>query len=531
MLSKEKQLIREELLKNGPPKCESDKCDNKVEFNKRFNAWNHYCCWKCRGYFNSKKSREKTKLTFMKKYGTESQFHAKEVKEKIKKTNLERHGVENVFANQEVKEKIKKTNLQKYGAENVSYNKDIQLKIECTNIERYGVKAPSQNIKIREKQKKTMIMNHGVEYPMQSKMIRQKVIDNNIEKYGRDSPRQAHLSDEIMSIINDPIKLKDLNDKMPVPLISKTYGGSPSLYIRALHKFNITPKTHYFSSGETDVYNELCNIISSELIQQRNKKFISTELDILIPDHSLAIEYNGLYWHSENAGITKDYHLNKSIECEQKSVDLLHIFEHEWKEKKDIYISIMLSKLNKSERQFARKLKFKRVNNKLEKQFLNDNHLQGYVKSQFCYGLFNDDKLVCLMSFGKARYNKNYEFELLRYCCLLNTCVIGGASRIFKNFIKNHSPESIISYCHRHLFSGKIYKTIGMEFSHYTKPAYWYTYDYSSLESRVKFQKHKLKNLLSNFNPELTEVDNMKNNGYDRIWDCGNSVWSWRKQS
>ena len=135
------------------------------------------------------------------------------------------------------------------------------------------------------------------------------------------------------------------------------------------------------------------------------------------------------------------------------------------------------------------------------------------------------------MSFGKARYNKNYQFELLRYCCLLNTCVIGGASRIFKNFIKNHSPESIISYCHRHLFSGKIYKTIGMQFSHYTKPAYWYTHDYDSLHSRVKFQKHKLEKILPNFDANMTEVDNMKNNGYDRIWDCGNSVWSWRNKS
>jgi hypothetical protein len=530
MLKKEKQLIREELLKNGPPKCESDRCDNKVEFNKRSNNWNHYCCWKCRGYHNSKKSREKTKLTFLEKYGVESQFHSKEVKEKIKKTNLEKYGVENVFATQEVKEKIKKTNLEKYGVENVSHNKDIQQKIENTMRVRYGVKAPSQNDEIRQKQMETLIKNYGVMYPMQSEIIKQRVISNNIEKYGRTSPTQIHLSDEIISIINDPIRIKEINDKMPIPLIVKTYGGSESLWVRSLHKLGIKPKVHYFSSGEIDVYNELCKIIPPELIQQRNKNFISTEVDILIPSHSLAIEYNGLYWHSENAGVSKDYHLNKTVECERKHVKLLHIFEHEWKKKKDIYKSIILSNLNNCERQFARKLILKRVDKKLEKQFLNHNHFQGYVKSNICYGLFNtENKLICLMSFGNARYNKNYQFELLRYCCLLNTCVIGGASKLFSNFIKKHHPESIISYCHRHLFSGNVYKKIGMTFSHYTKPAYWYTSDYDSLLSRVKFQKHKLKNILPFFDPNLTEVENMKNNGYDRIWDCGSSVWSWKK--
>mgnify|MGYP000928828606 CR=1 FL=1 len=528
MKNKNKQNVREELLKYGPPKCKSDICDNKVEFDTRKNNWKHYCSWKCRGYFNSKKSRDKAKSTYMEKYGVESQFHSEVVKEKIRKTNLEKYGVENVFENQDVKEKIRKTNLEKYGVENVFENQDVKEKIRKTNLEKYGVETPSKNIDIRQKQKKTMVEKYGVEYPMQSPDIRTKTKLNNIQKYGRESPAQAHLSETIMSIIKDPVKLKQINDLMPVPLIAKTYGGSPSLYIRALHGFGISPKVHYFSTGEIEVYNFMSNIIDANFIKQRDKKLIDSELDILVEGHSLAIEYNGLYWHCESAGITKDYHLNKTIECEQRNIELLHIFDNEWKQKCDIYKSIIVSKLNKSFRKSARKLTLKEVDAQLEMQFLNKNHLQGYVKSNICYGLFEGDTLISLMSFGKSRYNKKYEFELLRYCCLLNTTVIGGAKKLFTNFIRKHSPSSIISYCHRHLFTGKIYETIGMKFSHYTKPSYWYTNDYDTLHSRIKFQKHKLKNILEQYDESLSEVQNMKNNGYDRIWDCGNSVWSWQ---
>ena len=45
----------------------------------------------------------------------------------------------------------------------------------------------------------------------------------------------------------------------------------------------------------------------------------------------------------------------------------------------------------------------------------------------------------------------------------------------------------------------------------------------------MKYQKHKLQNILENFDKDLTEWHNMKNHGYDRIWDCGNDVWFWKK--
>jgi hypothetical protein len=67
---------------------------------------------------------------------------------------------------------------------------------------------------------------------------------------------------------------------------------------------------------------------------------------------------------------------------------------------------------------------------------------------------------------------------------------------------------------------------LNFEFLHRSPPSYFYTKDYQKIYHRIKFQKNKLSSL-DNFNPELTEWQNMCSNGYDRIWDCGNDVWVW----
>jgi hypothetical protein len=106
--------------------------------------------------------------------------------------------------------------------------------------------------------------------------------------------------------------------------------------------------------------------------------------------------------------------------------------------------------------------------------------------------------------------------------------IVGGAEKLFKYFIKNYNPNNIITYSDRRYFNGDIYKKIGFEFIEYTNPNYYYTRDYLFLESRLKYQKHKLKNILENYDDSLTEFENMKNNKYDRIWDCGNSKFIWK---
>ena len=134
------------------------------------------------------------------------------------------------------------------------------------------------------------------------------------------------------------------------------------------------------------------------------------------------------------------------------------------------------------------------------------------------------------MTFGKSRYNKKYEYEIIRLATLINNVVIGGCSKLFKHFINKYKPSSVISYSDRRWFGeATVYKTLGFTLLRTASPNYFYTKDYILLESRVKYQKHKLKKFL-NFSNDLTEFENMKNNGYDMIWDCGNDVWVWQNK-
>jgi hypothetical protein len=251
------------------------------------------------------------------------------------------------------------------------------------------------------------------------------------------------------------------------------------------------------------------------------------ELDFYLPDYNLAIEVNGVYWHSELQGKGKYYHINKTDECEKKEIQLIHINQHLLKTKYDIIISRLKHILGLSQYKIhGRKCRVIKIDNlNTIKKFLNDNHIQGYTHSELSYGLEYNGEIVSIMTFSKSRYNKDYQYELVRFCSKLNYSVIGGANKLLKYFLTNNDVSSIISYADRDWSAGKLYESLGFTFSHNTNPNYSYTKDYLIFESRLKYQKHKLKNILSRYDDTKTEWENMMMNGYDRIWNSGNKVY------
>ncbi|ANH51401.1 hypothetical protein PC14_00108 [Campylobacter phage PC14] len=272
------------------------------------------------------------------------------------------------------------------------------------------------------------------------------------------------------------------------------------------------------SSFEKELSNLLDDYIENDYSILGDK-----ELDFYLPDHNLAIECNGDYWHSESNGKDKNYHLDKTERCKEKGIQLLHIFESSWIEKKEIWKSIINNKLGKYKKIMARKCILREVSKKEEKEFLESNHLQGFTGSTVCYGLCYQDELVCLMSFGKPRFTDKYDWELIRLCTKKNTNVIGGASKLLSYFHK-HNKGSLISYSDRLYSDGSIYLKLGFTFSHYSSPGYYY-FKNNKTYSRQQFMKHKLKDKLEKFDPNLTESENMKLNGFYRVWDCGQGVW------
>lgn len=264
--------------------------------------------------------------------------------------------------------------------------------------------------------------------------------------------------------------------------------------------------------------------------QVNNRKVLGgLELDIWIPKHRVAIEINGLYWHSDKF-MGKDYHYQKAVMCKRKDIVLLQFWDYEIKNKFKIVSSILRSKLGRSTRVFARSLEVQKLEPTTARTWFTDNHLQGAVNSLFNYGLVDSErKILCAMSFARPRFSK-HEWELTRMATAPGHTVVGGASRLLAAFTREVCPTEILSYADLRYSQGNVYKSIGMRFSHKSAPNYFYYLDGKGGEdafriSRYAAQKHKLGKLLPNFDPKKTEEANMKTNGYRRVFDAGNLVF------
>jgi len=275
-----------------------------------------------------------------------------------------------------------------------------------------------------------------------------------------------------------------------------------------------------YDKGENNI-RDFLKEINIEFIANNKTIIKPFELDIFIPSHNIAIEYNGLYWHSDKFS-DKNYHLNKTVLCEKQGIQLIHIFEDEWIHKKDIVKSRLKNIFGLTEnRIFGRKCEIREVNSIDSKIFLNDNHIQGNVNSSIKIGLFYNNELVSLMTFGKGRIalgGKSNQYELLRFCNKLNTNVIGGADKLLKHFIKIYQPVEIISYADRRWSIGKLYDKLGFIRSHETDPNYWYVIK-DKRKHRFGFRKSIL--VKEGFDNNKSEKEIMEERGIRRIYDCG----------
>lgn len=276
-----------------------------------------------------------------------------------------------------------------------------------------------------------------------------------------------------------------------------------------------------FSIGEIELNEFITNLGINTILKER-KMLSGKELDIFIPSHNLAIEYNGLYWHSEEF-LDNDYHLNKTKLCEEKNIQLIHIFEDEWELKKDIVKSRLKNILGLTQDKiYARKCQIKEVSSKESKEFLDKNHIQGNTKASIKYGLYHKNELVCLMTFGIRPMINKTSLELIRFCNKLDITVIGGADKLLQYFIKNHQPKEIISYADRRWSQGGLYEKLGFEFVYNTNINFYYLINKKRL-NRLNFQKHKIIKNENDKNKTASQI--MLEQGIYKIYDCGNKKY------
>lgn len=384
------------------------------------------------------------------------------------------------------------------------------------------------------------------------KIILKKSKETNLKKYGKEYYQNTAAYNERISnnISNTQLEnTKDLNKTfielnfvykgiMNFRAFMDYYKCSRTTTHKYINEFGViynnkTPT----SRAEDEIVNFIESLTTTTIIKNSREIISPLELDIYLPEYKLAIEYNGLMFHSQGTSKyrmfdtldkNKNIHLNKTEACEAKGIQLLHINENEWLEPAG-WKSVIRNKLKKNSIKIgARKTIIKKFSSGLIlNNFLNENHLQGAgAIGPIRYGLYYKDELVQLMTFSKARFSKA-DYELIRMCSKADCNIIGGASRLLKAFEKDHPNKTIVSYANRRWSDGGIYKTLGFTLKHTSQPNYYYFHetDTNKLWHRANFQKHKLQSKLKIYDAKLTEQQNMFNNGYRRIYDSGNFVF------
>lgn len=482
------------------------------------------------------------------------------INEKRNQTNLERYGFENSFQNPEFQEKQKQTMIEKYGVEKPLQLKEIKEKQQQTMLERYGTLSSLDASGRKEdiiqalkdkadettrKGKETCLEKYGVDNIQKIPEISERTQKTLLERHGENffsdigKKNANHTRKSFSEIIAiclsknyQPLfEEKDYTNKSNILKI-KCIKHDRSFYSRVcylLTEFNQCPRCRNYKTSKQE--KEIADFISSfylgEIIRN-NRELVGKELDIFIPEKNIAIEHNGLRWHSE-LHRSKNSHKNKFELCEKKGIQLFQIFGDEWRDKKTICKSMILNMLKLSPIKLnARELILREENMFRGNQFLKQNHLMGTfnvskANIQKCFSLVdeNNEIVCCFIArpfFSKDKEIKNKKYlEIVRFGTKINTNVRGGFSRLLKHMIlwaKEQGFENVVTYSDCRYSLGNVYRKNGFQLVRKTKTNYYYTDDID------RFTKYRFR--AKNGKSESEIVQNL---GLVKIFDAGKYRW------
>ena len=394
-------------------------------------------------------------------------------------TIQDKYGVKNIMDSKEYINKIAHTKLERYG--DPRYNN--KAKTKQTNLKKYGVTCTLANKEIKERANKTLFNNFDTYKTMHSIEIKEKVKQTNLKKYG-------------------------------VPY------------------YCMTDKCRNSSITVSKPNKEFSDLLFQEKINNELEfKINNMSYDLHILDTDILIElnptpYHNITWHPYNKPKDKYYHYNKTRLANENNYRCIHIWDWDNKEK-------MINILKPKEILYARKLELKNISKQEANEFLDRYHLQNRCNGNIVnLGLYYNNELVQIMTFGKPRYNKNYTWELLRLCTNNKYKIVGGSKRLFKAFLQSYKG-TIISYCDNSKFTGKVYNDLGFKLKSYGNPVkHWYN---------IKENIHITDNLLrqrgfdqlfnTNYGKGTSNEKLMLEHGFVEIYDCGQSTYIYKSQT
>ena len=507
----------------------------------------------------SKEIQEKSANTLMEHYGITNPMQSEKLIKKAADTYKSHTGYDYSFQNPKVKEQVKQSNLEKYGVEYTSQVPEIQAKMKATMLERYGAADPFNSPVLSEKIRKTNLKRYGVDIPSKSSEVQERISNTMMTKYG--VCRYSQTSEHRATIVTNPSKLDEWNKFLenPISYVNDNFTNIPTYKELAEH-LGVTDSTlidripedvrvqiiqSTLSYVENEIVEYLKSIKSDIIINRHNRKLIyPQEIDIYLPEYQIGIEVNPTGTHNSTYGVYGDmpkapsYHKRKTELCEQQGIFLFHIFGYEWQHKQDIIKSMLCNLIGcNANKIYARKCEIRNVDNKKATAFLNTNHRQGEAYSKIRLGLYYQDELVSLMTFGKLRNTLGQSsdtkdcWELVRFASKLNTTVVGGADKLFKAFVRQYAPKQVRSFSDRAHTKGTLYSKLGFTEIRRSAANYvWVNKKTNIAYNRLHTQKRHIKHFLQDnkIDLTLTEKQIMEDHGFVQVFDSGTITWEWQ---
>lgn len=510
-----KQYYDKYVKEEGEGICPT--CGKETNFNSFTEGYHKFCSISCLN--KSDYHKEKSKETSLRKWGVPYPKQSKEYIELLREYNLEKFGYEWAIATPDVREKIDTTVQERYGVSNVFADEEVKQKLRKTQEEKYGgtgVGSPTIRAKIEE----TNLRKYGVSNVFASEEVIEKlhnIREEWIEKFEQEN--DVTLGMKLFEMFGTGF----MQAKVVEPIVyngSRFYKNSDIPYIEKCVEL---AKHNNVSLIEADVKCFVSNVFD---IETNTRKIISPyELDIFVPDKKLAIEIDGVYWHSTNWGKPIDSHIKKTLACERIGIRLIHINDFEWVYKKDITKSIILSALGIYEDIInVEDCVVREVGLSESNKFLENNSIYGSDSPSYQLGLYYNNNLVQLVTFIN---DGDGLFKLSRVCSKLNTLVLNG----FDKLMKLQPFDIVHSSIDRSKFVNETYTDCGWKVVGTTEPSCSY-YKRDELIRAEQLSTELVEQLLGDkFNPSETTEQNMMRNNYLQIFDCGTVEVLYRKET
>lgn len=478
-------------------------CGSKTNFLSLPAGFRIFCSPEC--FKNSPDKQERINNGFMKAFGVDNCLKLPEIREKCRDSLLKNHGVTNALK-LKTNFSISPETAAKISATQRSKTKDekdeIHNKRRKTSLERYGDENIQNVQAVKDKRKATMNERFGSDYFYGSDAHAQFMQDWSMKNFGVKHYSQRHCKN-LNDMNKDFILRSFVKDKRFQIFEMMKYFNVSECFVNQWKRDNnvAIPNKIIKSKNQQYIYDAI-NVDIVEKLYNTKKVIPPLEIDIYIPSAKLAIEYNGRMHHSR--GVSKhevfntpdfpiDYHLNKTLKCLEKGVELLHIFDNE---SKDLWISFINSKLGFNKCVDFDDCDVRKISNIERSEFLTDNHIFGDIESDNCFGVFYNGELIFTLGYSLS----NNTTEIKSICHKMNYHTANFVSKVIgqnrDDFVGN-----IVYYFDRRLGSPEHLLGAEFEIIETLEPECFYFKD-------DKDEFHRFKS-----------DSNYKS--YRQIWDCG----------